>query len=162
MQSGIFDIILSPEVLKMKKLVTLILFTGLLWSANAQTDSVKADLLQLRETEHDFGQIPQGKPVFYFFDISNLGTTALKLDNVQASCGCTTPEWNREPIPAGGADKIKVGYNAANEGVFDKFITVTYNGNQTKQIHIKGTVWRAPAGPAPTNASLQILKQQNQ
>jgi len=146
----------------MKKLATFIFFIGIAWIAGAQTDTLKIDALQLKEGEHDFGMIPQGKPVFYFFEVANTGTTPLKLDNVQASCGCTTPEWNREAIPAGSVDKIKVGYNAASEGVFDKYITIMYEGNLTKQLHIKGTVWKAPAGSAPANASVQILKQQNQ
>jgi hypothetical protein len=120
------------------------------------------EVLQLKETEHDFGKIPQNKPVYYYFEIVNLSDLPLKLDNVQASCGCTTPEWNKEPIAAGGSDKIKVGYNAASEGYFEKFITITYNGNQSKQIKIKGTVWKAPAGSAPANASVQFLKQQIQ
>ncbi|MFL5773639.1 MAG: DUF1573 domain-containing protein [Flavisolibacter sp.] len=121
-----------------------------------------ADVLQIKEMEHDFGKIPQGKPVYYFFDIVNLSDMPLKLDNVQASCGCTTPEWSKEPIPAGGSDKIRVGYNAASEGGFDKTITITYNGSQTKVIRIKGTVWKAPAGSAPANQSVQFLKQQIQ
>jgi hypothetical protein len=146
----------------MKKLVAVMFFIGITWIAGAQTDTLKTDALLLKESEHDFGMIPQGKTVTYFFGIVNTGTTPLKLDNVQASCGCTTPEWNREAIPAGSADKIKVGYNAASEGVFDKYITITYEGNLTKQLHIKGTVWKAPAGSAPANASVQILKQQNQ
>ena len=146
----------------MKKLATVIFFMGIAWIAGAQTDTLKIDALQLKEGEHDFGMIPQGKPVFYFFEVANTGTTPLKLDNVQASCGCTTPEWNREAIPAGSVDKIRVGYNAASEGVFDKYITIMYEGNLTKQLHIKGTVWKAPAGSAPANASVQILKQQNQ
>jgi hypothetical protein len=153
----------------MKKLTALIAFISIAWIAGAQTTTTSIatitpasnDVLQVKETEHDFGKIPQGKPVFYFFEITNTGTTPLKLDNVQASCGCTTPEWNREPIPAGSSDKIKVGFNAAGEGGFDKYITITYNGNQSKQIKIKGTVWKAPVGSAPANASVQILKQQN-
>ncbi|TMI83904.1 MAG: DUF1573 domain-containing protein [Bacteroidetes bacterium] len=156
----------------MKKLTAFILFLSIGWvavaqtsttsnSANATNAATPADNLQVKETEHDFGKIPQGKPVFYYFEIANTGTVALKLDNVQASCGCTTPEWNREAIPAGTSDKIKVGYNAAAEGNFEKYITITYNGTQTKQIKIKGTVWKAPVGPAPANASVQILKQQN-
>jgi hypothetical protein len=120
------------------------------------------EALEIRETEHDFGQIPQGKPVYYYFEIVNKTNMPLKLDNVQASCGCTTPEWNKEPIPAGATDKIRVGYNAANEGHFEKFITITYNGSQTKQIRIKGNVWKAPAGSAPVNPSIQFLKQQIQ
>lgn len=149
----------------MKKITTALLFLGVGWVASAQTTQTTTpapvnDVLQIKEMEHDFGKIPQGKPVYFFFDIQNTGTTALKLDNVQASCGCTTPEWNHEAIPAGATDKIKVGYNAANEGYFEKFITITYNGSQ-KQIKIKGTVWKAPVGSAPANASIQILKQQN-
>ncbi|HEY2720446.1 MAG TPA: DUF1573 domain-containing protein [Chitinophagaceae bacterium] len=145
----------------MKQLAALLLFISIGGAAMAQTDTTKKDALLIKEMEHDFGKIPQGKPVFYFFEIENTGSTPLKLDNVQASCGCTTPEWKHEPIPAGATDKIKVGYNAAAEGSFEKYITITYNGNQ-KQIKIKGTVWKAPVGSAPTNASVQILKQQNQ
>ena len=147
----------------MKYINLLILFMSLAWIAGAQTSTSTTtanEVLQIKELEHDFGKIPQGKPVFYFFEIVNTGSTPLKLENVQASCGCTTPEWSREPIPAGATDKIKVGYNAAGEGNFEKFITITYNGIQ-KQIKIKGTVWKAPVGSAPTNASIQILKQQN-
>jgi|SRR5215217_4276529 len=119
-----------------------------------------SEAIDLKETEYDFGTIPQGKPVYHFFDVTNKTSAPLKLENVTASCGCTTPEWNREPIAAGSTDKIKVGYNAATEGHFEKFITVTYNGNQTKQIKIKGTVWKAPVGSAPANSSVNFLKQQ--
>lgn len=129
-----------------------------------KTDQQTAtDPLLLKQEVHDFGTIPQGKPVYYYFEIANTGSVPLKLENVQASCGCTTPEWNKDqPIAAGSSDKIKVGYNAATEGPFEKFITITYNGNQTKQIRIKGTVWKAPAGSAPTNTSISFLKQQLQ
>jgi hypothetical protein len=127
-----------------------------------KTDLPASDPITVKEEVHDFGAIPQGKPVYYFFELVNHGTAPLKLDNVLASCGCTTPEWNKEPIAAGGTDKIKIGYNAAAEGAFEKFITITYNGNQSKQIRIKGTVWKAPAGSAPNNASVQFLKQQLQ
>ena len=102
----------------MKKLVAVIFFIGITWIAGAQTDTLKTDALLLKESEHDFGMIPQGKPVTYFFGIVNTGTTPLKLDNVQASCGCTTPEWSHEPIAPGATAKIKVGYNAAGEGYF--------------------------------------------
>ena len=120
------------------------------------------EVIELKETEYDFGKIPQGKPVYHFFELVNKTATPLKLDNVVASCGCTTPEWNREAIAGGAADKIKIGYNAAAEGYFEKLITITYNGNQTKQIKIKGTVWKAPVGSAPANSSVNFLKQQIQ
>lgn len=121
-----------------------------------------ADVLEVKEAEHDFGKIAQNKPVFYYFEIANNGSVPLKLDNVAASCGCTTPEWSHDAIPAGGTQKIRVGYNAAAEGYFEKYITITYNGSSTKQVKIKGNVWKAPVGPAPSNPSVQFLKQQIQ
>ena len=126
----------------------------------AQAPVSTEDVLQLKETEHDFSKIPQGKPVYYSFEIVNTGKIPLKLDNVSATCGCTTPEWSRDPIAPGATAKIRVGYNAASEGFFEKPITITYNTTQTKQIKIKGTVWKAPEGPAPTNASVDFLKKQ--
>ena len=129
----------------------------------AQNASVpKADpveTLALKETEFDFGKIPQGKPVTHIFTVSNTGTSPFKLDNVQASCGCTTPQWDKEKmIGAGENSIITVGYNAAAEGPFTKNITVTYNGNQTKLIQIKGEVWKTPAASAPANTGLNDLK----
>lgn len=129
--------------------------------ATSTTATPGQDVLVLKESEHDFSQIPQGKPVYYNFEIVNSGKTPLVLDNVQASCGCTTPEWSKDPIAPGATAKIKVGYNAAAEGPFNKTITITYNANQSKVLQIKGTVWRAPEGSAPANASVDFLKKQS-
>ncbi|MEO6612095.1 MAG: DUF1573 domain-containing protein [Chitinophagaceae bacterium] len=145
----------------MKKIIAFTIFTTSFLFAEAQTVTPAEDVLILKEAEHDFSQIPQGKPVYYNFDIVNTGKMELKLDNVQASCGCTTPEWSHEPIAPGSTAKIKVGYNAAGEGYFQKTITVTYNSTQTKIITIKGTVWKAPQGAAPPNASVDFLKKQS-
>lgn len=117
-----------------------------------------AEVLELKELEFDFGKIPQGKPVTHDFMITNTGKTPLVLDNVQASCGCTTPEWSKEPIAPGATTKIKVGYNAASEGQFNKSISVTYNSTQVKQLFIKGEVWKTPVSPAPENKALGTLK----
>ena len=150
--------------LSLVALVISALFAG----AQAQSEKVadgteqakSAEVLKLKETEHDFGKIPQGRPVYYTFEIVNIGTVPLKLDDVHPSCGCTTPEWSREPIAPGATAQIKVGYNAAAENYFEKFISITYNTNQTKQLKIFGTVWKAPDGAAPANASIQFLKKQ--
>jgi hypothetical protein len=137
-------------------------------AAAATTDAAKAtvvvakpaeEVLVLKETEHDFGKIPQGKPVTTVFSVTNTGKTALKIDNVQASCGCTTPEWEKDKaIEPGATSKITVGYNAAAEGPFNKTITITYNGTQSKQMNIKGEVWKTPAASAPANGAANELK----
>lgn len=121
--------------------------------------SLVEDALALKETEYDFGKIPQGKPVTHNFDVVNGGKDSLKISNVQASCGCTTPDWERNKVQAPNEKtKITVGYNAATEGPFTKIITITYNGTQSKQITIKGEVWKTPATSAPENKELVNLK----
>lgn len=145
----------------MRRFFTVCAFLATSLFAGAQSTAAGSpDALQLKETEHNFAQIPQGKAVYYTFTILNTSTQPLKLDNVQATCGCTTPEWSQEAIAPGTASQIKVGYNAANEGYFEKAITITYNGSQTKQLKIKGTVWKAPDGSAPANVAVQFLKKQ--
>src|SRR5690349_5517644 len=108
----------------MKKSFLLLLFIAAFTLVKAQTGGPAEEPLRLKETEHNFGKIAQHKPVYYSFEISNTGTSPLKLDNVQATCGCTTPEWSREPIAPGASAFIKVGYNAAAEGAFEKYITI--------------------------------------
>jgi hypothetical protein len=119
------------------------------------------EVLVLKETAHDFGQIPQGKPVYHFFEVSNSGKEPMVITNVQTSCGCTTPEWSKDPVPPGATAKIKVGYNAAAEGHFEKYITIYYNQNLNKQVKISGNVWKGPESSAPSNSSIQLLKQKN-
>lgn len=144
----------------MKKILlftlTLIAFIGV----HAQNDASAPEVLSFKETEYDFGKIPQGKPVYHTFEITNKSDKPLKLDNVSASCGCTTPEWSRDEIAPGASSAIKVGFNAAAEGAFDRFITISYNSGQSKVLRIKGTVWKAPVGAAPANAPVSFLKSQ--
>jgi hypothetical protein len=122
----------------------------------------KVETLRLNEPSYSFGKIPQGRPVIHVFKIQNVGTEPLLLENVQASCGCTTPEWSREPIAPGAEASIKVGYNAYSEGHFNKTVTILYNNGQTKALIISGEVYKLPASAAPENASVQFLKQTNQ
>ena len=128
----------------------------------ATEQNPKPDILLLKETAHEFGKIPQGRPVTHTFEIVNTGGEALLLENVQASCGCTTPEWSREPIAPGATAPIKVGYNAYAEGHFNKTVTIFYNNGHTKALTITGEVYKLPATSAPENASVQFLKQTNQ
>lgn len=118
------------------------------------------EVLQFKENEFDFGKIPQGKPVTHKFEVINAGTDSLKITNVQASCGCTTPDWDRDKVQAPGEKtSITVGFNAASEGPFNKVITISYNGSLSKQITIRGEVWKTPVSSAPENKTLNQLKE---
>jgi hypothetical protein len=117
------------------------------------------EMLTLKETEFDFGKIPQGKPVTHIFEVTNKSNLPLKITQVNASCGCTTPSWEKDKTVAPGEKtNVTVGYNAAAEGPFTKFITITYNDTQSKQITIKGEVWKTPGSSAPENKGLNDLK----
>lgn len=146
----------------MKQVFTLLALSAICTFSYAQDQVAVQEAMQLKETSFDFGKVSQGKPVYHFFEITNTSKEVIKLDDVSASCGCTTPEWSKDPIAPGATTKIKVGFNASSEGPFEKYITIRYNEKVTKQIKITGTVWKAPEGPAPLNASVQLLKQKNQ
>jgi len=152
----------------MRNLFTVVLLAMAI-SAGAQTNGAAAvtkaekqpEVLVMKQVNHDFGKILQGRPVTYAFEITNGGTDALRIENVQASCGCTTPEWSYEPVKPGASTSIKVGYNSAAVGPFQKTVTIIYNGGQTKTLNISGNVYPAAATSAPVNASIALLKQTN-
>ena len=145
----------------MKQIFSFLLIAGLAVTARAQNTAANqpvAEVLELKEKSFDFGKIQQGRPVTHIFEIVNTGKEAIRLENVQASCGCTTPEWTREPIQPGATAQIKVGYNAAGEGAFNKTVTIQYEGNKTKTLVISGNVYKSPTTSAPVNASLALIK----
>jgi hypothetical protein len=150
----------------MKNVFLLIFLFAITVGASAQTATTTAapaiEVIQVKETTHNFGKIPQGRPATYVFEIMNVSKEPLKLDNVAASCGCTTPQWSKEEIAPGATSKITVGYNAYAEGYFEKTITIQYNAGQSKVLVIKGNVYKAPPTSAPENASVKLLKQANQ
>ena len=117
-----------------------------------------SEVLGVKETSFDFGSIPQGRPVTHYFTVVNKSSKPLLIDNVEASCGCTTPEWSQDPIAPGATTQIKVGFNASSEGKFQKTITIYY-GEKVKGLTISGEVYPMPTTSAPPNTSLSTLKQ---
>lgn len=134
----------------MRKLVVLVvfaLFTSVAFaqvSASApKSDAASPEMaaFEWESAAHDFGKIKQGVPVTHEFKFTNTGKIPLVITNVQASCGCTTPAWTKDPIPPGGQGFIKATYNAASMGGFNKTVTVMANvENGFKQLSIKGEV----------------------
>ena len=116
------------------------------------------EVLAVREMAFDFGKIPQGRPVTHNFEVINRSSKPLLIDNVEASCGCTTPEWSPDAIAPGKTSIIKVGFNASSEGRFQKTITIYY-GDKVKGLTISGEVYAMPTTSAPPNSSLSTLKQ---
>ena len=131
-------------------------------STPAASQKTAADVIKFSEMSYDFGKIKQNVPVNHDFNFTNISTGPIVIESAVASCGCTTPEWSRDPIAPGATVPIKVGYNAYAEGHFNKTITIFYNNGQTKALTITGEVYKLPPTAAPENASVQFLKQTNQ
>jgi hypothetical protein len=94
---------------------------------------------------HDFGTFPEeaGK-VTHAFEFTNTGKSDLILQNVRASCGCTTPEWTKTPVKPGEKGVVKATYNPAGRpGAFSKTITVISNAGDAR-LTIKGEVTPQP------------------
>src|SRR5687767_4632084 len=82
------------------------------------------DVLKVNTEKHEFGKIKQSVPVSTYFELKNLSDKPPVIENVTASCGCTTPEKPKEPIMPGQTYKLKVDNNAAAMGNFVKDITI--------------------------------------
>ena len=126
-----------------------LLFICLVFSlvAMSQKSVIKFDV-----KEHDFGKILEkdGK-VTYVFNFTNKGNAPLVVNKVQASCGCTTPTWTKEPVEAGKKGAITVTYNTSGRpGSFTKTITV-YSNDSVQQVVliIKGEVIPIPKVSEP-------------
>lgn len=96
---------------------------------------------------YDFGEVKEeaGK-VTYSFNFTNTGGQPLVIHNVSASCGCTTPEWTKMPIPPGGKGFVKAIFDPLHRpGPFNKTITVSSNAEvPTTVLRITGNVTPKP------------------
>lgn len=122
----------------MKK--TLILFTFAICSVAsfAQTKNPKFKFIK---ESISLGKIPQGVPANTVFEFKNEGTLPLIISDVKPTCGCTATEYTKVPIKQGQKGFIKVNYNAATFGPFNKTITIVSNSIEpTKVITITGEV----------------------
>ncbi len=123
-----------------------------------QSTTLTVDNLVFDNEVHDFGTVPEGPAADYEFKFKNTGKEPINLQTVNASCGCTTPSWSKEPVLPGKTGSIKASYaTQGRPGGFTKSITVVSNAG-TKVLTIKGTVEPAPSGSAPTSNKSMIQK----
>ncbi len=111
------------------------------------------------ETSYDFGEIMEGEKVVHEYTFTNTGKEALVIKNAKGSCGCTVPDWPREPIAPGAEGVIKVQFDSKGKGKVDaaaqsKRVTITANTDPANTfLTIKGKVKKDPnAAPVATPA----------
>lgn len=102
----------------------------------------KGAVMTFAEKTHDFGSIKEADgPVTHVFEFTNTGSEPLVIINVNASCGCTRPEYPKEPVMPGKKGKIKVTFNPAGRpGEFSKEVKIRTNGSKRPVLRITGTV----------------------
>lgn len=118
-------------ILKIPLVTFLFVLTILSQSFSFENDAAVAKVTWV-ESQFDFGVIKQGIPVEHYFEFKNDGDSPLLINNVKTSCGCTVSSYPKEPIMPGESEKIKVTYNAAKIGNFNKRITVFSNANSNE------------------------------
>lgn len=89
----------------------------------------------------DFGDIERGKKVSHVFKFKNTGNAPLIIADVATSCGCTMPEYPREPIMPGKESQVKVTFNGEGWDRFTKSVTLTVNTREGREIlYITGNI----------------------
>jgi ABC-type Fe3+-hydroxamate transport system substrate-binding protein len=100
-------------------------------SVAASTDTSKGNpVITFDEMVHNFGNVIQGEKVEYSFKFTNTGDKDLLITDASSSCGCTVPDWPKEPLRPGKSAYMKVVFNSAGkDGFTEKEITIKANTN---------------------------------
>ncbi len=98
----------------------------------AQAPEVKPEgplpTMEFQKTDHDFGTITEGQVVEYTYAFKNTGVAPLIIQTAQGSCGCTVPDWSKDPIPVGGTGFVKAKFDSNGKpNIQNKTVTVTAN-----------------------------------
>ncbi len=116
-------------------------------------------VLDIKDTNHDFGKIPYGKPAEYDVVIKNISSDSVKIENVSVGCGCTTPKYEQGHAYAPGETfKVTLGFNGYTEGAFTKTANIVFSNGMSKQVVFTGTGYKVPEQAAPANAAIQKMK----
>jgi hypothetical protein len=126
-------------------------------NATAQVEVSKGAKIKFNKEVHDYGTVKYGGDGACTFEFTNEGNEALVISNAKGSCGCTVPEWPKEPIAPGASASIKVKYDTNRPGAINKSVTITSNAVNVESgivtVRIKGEVMPAPDSGVPSNNS---------
>ena len=111
--------------------------------------------IEFTKETHDYGTVKYGADGTCTFEFKNTGTEPLIIANAKGSCGCTVPEWPKEPIAPGETGVITVKYDTKRTGAISKSVTILSNASNepTKVLKIKGNVAPPAEGASPVNTT---------
>jgi hypothetical protein len=143
-------------IIAMKKLFSLLFVAGMTMTAFAQSNGPE---ITFEKTTIDYGTIAEKSDGTRMFIFKNTGNEPLIIERAQGSCGCTVPEWPREPIMPGQESKIKVTYDTKRIGRISKSVKIYSNATNTDAqgvttLRITGEVQKVEEAPTtPLNKS---------
>ncbi len=117
-------------------------FDPLANQAAEPVDNTPKTVMNFKNMDHDFGTILQDSENKHVFEFTNSGKEPLIIESAKGSCGCTVPNYPKEPIPPGGTGQIEVVYKPGKqENLQNKTVTVVAN-TEPKQttLRIKANV----------------------
>ncbi|MCC2545809.1 DUF1573 domain-containing protein [Hymenobacter sp. BT175] len=111
-------------------------------AAETEAPNPNAPVMTFAETTHNFGDIKAGDVVKHTFTFTNTGKSPLLIENAQASCGCTTPNWTKEPVAPGKTGTIDVQFDSHGKtGLQNKQIAIRANTQPSiTQIEIRTNI----------------------
>lgn len=111
-------------------------------AATPAAQSGKTTTIKFDEMSYDWGKIKEGEKMTHIFKFKNTGNNDLIISDARGSCGCTVPEWPKEPIKAGKSGEIKVVFDSDHKsGTQSKTVTITANTEPSNVVlMIKGNV----------------------
>lgn len=115
-------------------------------TANIPEDTVNVAKITFDQEVYDYGTVTAGEVVEYSFAFTNTGVAPLTITNAKSTCGCTVPDYPKEPIPPGAKSEIKVRFNSKGKsGRQKKPVRVTANTWPVETVvYIDGTVEKDP------------------
>jgi hypothetical protein len=110
-------------------------------AANQGSDT-EFPVMTFEQTEYNFGSVKEGEIVDYTFKFKNTGNFPLIINKATATCGCTVPEWPKEPIAAGESGVIRVKFNSKNKpNLQTKYVSINANTKpEVTRLKITGNV----------------------
>lgn len=120
----------------------LVASTQLIAQTTPTSTQVQKDInkvLKFTNDNYNMGNIPYGKPTEFNVTIENISAAPITLNNVQVSCGCTTPKFQANAVIAPGQKTIvTLGFNGASMGNFTKNATIFFSDNLIKTVNFQG------------------------
>ena len=119
-------------------------------AAAADRDAKAGELpvMTFEENDYDFGEIEGGTSVEHVFKFKNTGNAPLVIVDAKSSCGCTVPEYTKEPVPAGESGELLVKFNGSGKNQVSKTVTITTNTAKGKETLVIKAFVNAKEGAA--------------